>query len=425
MCIIAVYRENTPMLEEEIEVMWHYNPDGVGMAIYNKDNGKWKVEKGIMKLSDLLFKLKELNYLNNIVDTTVILHFRAATHGGVNKVLTHPFKIHTKDKEMFLFHNGVFSIHVPNSYRRYKDYKTAIDYTDYYLYSNYGYFDYKDKEQDEAIEFEDMLDPLTFSRHSDTSLVAKYLSELNFESEKIITLLKNPIMEEIISHSRLCICVENEPEPTLIGNWEFSNNRSFSNSGYKYSRKYTSTCDVTSLISKKSYTDYEKDKFLTENSNSYCDTGKRVEKEIDIDSIDTYDNFSIIKYKNLHFTLLEDHNIALLDYYFPSKIQSDDSKISLKFDKKKKHIKLVIQSENNEREYTVSFYDEKEYDVEKIDDRKFIMTSDGELYVANINRKNQIVLDKLMDEFVQFPKVKYFYDSNSKRLYKLKKQVFF
>jgi glutamine phosphoribosylpyrophosphate amidotransferase len=109
MCVIFVCRDRLPT-EDELRATWARNSDGAGVAWWDGKKVRWR--KGLMRLSEVLELLPQLS-------VPCVLHFRAATHGGVVPELTHPFIISTtrpyslelrgalRKEEALLFHNGV------------------------------------------------------------------------------------------------------------------------------------------------------------------------------------------------------------------------------------------------------------------------------------------------------------------------------
>ena len=103
------------------------NKDGGGIAWIDGDVVRW--EKGIHVTADYI---KTLIKKENIKEPFVV-HFRIATHGGVNDELCHPFALSPEsddlatsgsDKEGVMFHNGVW--------HNYKDFamKTLLNRSD-------------------------------------------------------------------------------------------------------------------------------------------------------------------------------------------------------------------------------------------------------------------------------------------------------
>lgn len=92
MCIIAAKPAGTKMPDQEtIRRMWYGNPDGAGI-MYALD-GKVRIEKGFMKLSDLETRLDEIRKTVDLDATGVVMHFRITTHGGTRPENCHPFPI--------------------------------------------------------------------------------------------------------------------------------------------------------------------------------------------------------------------------------------------------------------------------------------------------------------------------------------------
>lgn len=73
---------------------WENNPDGAGL-MYNDGTGV-VIHKGFTKFKGFYKYLTQLDRQVDLKDKDVVLHFRIATSGGVNRECTHPFPI-TKD----------------------------------------------------------------------------------------------------------------------------------------------------------------------------------------------------------------------------------------------------------------------------------------------------------------------------------------
>ena len=114
MCVILEFNGSKPehvsgnILKEAEEG----NKDGGGIAWIDGDVVRW--EKGIHVTADYV---KSLIKKEKIKEPFVV-HFRIATHGGVNDELCHPFALSPEnddlatsgsDKEGVMFHNGVWS----------------------------------------------------------------------------------------------------------------------------------------------------------------------------------------------------------------------------------------------------------------------------------------------------------------------------
>lgn len=118
MCIIAAKPMGVKMPSEDtIENMWFRNPDGAGfMYAYN---GKVHIEKGFMKLKDLLSALDTVKKTVDLDKVSMVLHFRIATHGGVIPGNTHPFPVSSSmgalqklkcTASLGVAHNGIIDI---------------------------------------------------------------------------------------------------------------------------------------------------------------------------------------------------------------------------------------------------------------------------------------------------------------------------
>ena len=123
MCIIAssAIGVNLPT-NETIETMWFKNPDGAGF-MFNKD-GKVIIRKGFMTLPDFMTAIEELKKEIDVVNTSVIMHFRIGTHGGNTPENTHPFPVVgvesmlkklTAQCSIGMAHNGIINSVKPRS----------------------------------------------------------------------------------------------------------------------------------------------------------------------------------------------------------------------------------------------------------------------------------------------------------------------
>lgn len=92
MCIIAAKPAGVAMPSEEtIFQMWSSNRDGAGFMYAKK--GKVHIEKGFMHYEDFHDAIEKLSKSNDMTKLPLVMHFRIATHGGVNPANTHPFPI--------------------------------------------------------------------------------------------------------------------------------------------------------------------------------------------------------------------------------------------------------------------------------------------------------------------------------------------
>ena len=118
MCIIAIKPAGVKMpAMKTIENCWHNNPDGAGLMY--AAGGSVHIEKGFMTLKEFKAALKRLEKTVDVVNTSIVLHFRITTHGGTSPGNTHPFPVTeklpllqmTKSKAtLAVAHNGVIDI---------------------------------------------------------------------------------------------------------------------------------------------------------------------------------------------------------------------------------------------------------------------------------------------------------------------------
>lgn len=110
MCVICIKKKGVNLPSDEIiKKMWNTNSDGAGVMY--PDNGKVHIEKGFFNVEKFIERVHELDESN-----TIIMHFRIATHGGVNAGMTHPFPLTCKENEIVatdiltdvgIAHNGI------------------------------------------------------------------------------------------------------------------------------------------------------------------------------------------------------------------------------------------------------------------------------------------------------------------------------
>lgn len=114
MCVIAAKPAGVKMpTQEQMEVMWLNNPDGAGI-MYVLD-GKVHIDRGYMRLSAFLQRLRELSKTIDFDAIPVVLHFRIASAGGVKPENCHPFPLTASEwiirqlrctAELGMAHNG-------------------------------------------------------------------------------------------------------------------------------------------------------------------------------------------------------------------------------------------------------------------------------------------------------------------------------
>lgn len=75
---------------------WNANPQGAGYMVSDPSTRMVIGKKGFMKFDDFMKELSDpkLDKMN------VVIHFRIATHGGVNEKATHPFPVSDKTDDL-------------------------------------------------------------------------------------------------------------------------------------------------------------------------------------------------------------------------------------------------------------------------------------------------------------------------------------
>jgi len=109
MCQIFVCTEDRPTLETMRDAE-HLNSDGAGVAWEESGGIRWEKGLDMDGVHDLLFKQE--------ISLPYVVHFRSASQGGKDMLLTHPFPLnataHTalsgKEKKGVLFHNGTWGM---------------------------------------------------------------------------------------------------------------------------------------------------------------------------------------------------------------------------------------------------------------------------------------------------------------------------
>lgn len=104
MCLIIVQPVNTPFLApEDFDLAFEHNADGAGLAY--SAQGKLVVDKPYFRAHQ--FYDAYLAALTKRTAGPVVLHFRYATHGGIDQRNTHPHL--TCNQTIAVFHNGVLA----------------------------------------------------------------------------------------------------------------------------------------------------------------------------------------------------------------------------------------------------------------------------------------------------------------------------
>jgi predicted glutamine amidotransferase len=98
MCIAIYKPESMNLTELSLKNSWEHNPDGAGFMY--AENEQLTVVKGLMSYDEFMTTFEPHK------DKKAILHFRIATHGGINRENTHPFVVHDN---LAMVHNGIIS----------------------------------------------------------------------------------------------------------------------------------------------------------------------------------------------------------------------------------------------------------------------------------------------------------------------------
>jgi hypothetical protein len=104
MCIAIYHNANCVLSESEIRASWNNNPDGGGFSYFDQ-NGDIKIEKH-MKLKQFMAAYYDA-IDKHASRSPFSVHFRIATHGGVNIENCHPFM---PNGGTSLIHNGIIPV---------------------------------------------------------------------------------------------------------------------------------------------------------------------------------------------------------------------------------------------------------------------------------------------------------------------------
>lgn len=111
MCIAIKNTRNT-ISKKTLRNCWNNNDMGAGI-LYINQAGHLSDFKELVSFDNFY---KAYQYIRSITKHPVILHFRIATHGKINKENCHPFYVSEK---LGFVHNGIISIDTP--YKEYSD----------------------------------------------------------------------------------------------------------------------------------------------------------------------------------------------------------------------------------------------------------------------------------------------------------------
>jgi len=187
MCVIAVKPKNSVLSYEDAMLMWEANSHGAGFCVWDEKSRTWKMKKGFMSFEALWREMEPFTREGAIL----VAHFRIVSRGKVCPEQTHPFEITLEEGAAYLFHNGTLEIHLTQG-------------------------------------------------SSDTYEVAYQLSQLKLNKKQLKLLLeKGGLLERVRAHSRFAVCLPDEEEPFLVGQWEEVGGLKVSNSYWCFGRTFT------------------------------------------------------------------------------------------------------------------------------------------------------------------------------------------
>jgi hypothetical protein len=99
MCQAIVKPADEKIQKEVLQRAWTQNPNGAGIAYVDEEKGAVRIEKGYMKFKNLWRAYKKHE------SKTLLIHFRYATHGAVNRENCHPFSV----GDGAMMHNGILN----------------------------------------------------------------------------------------------------------------------------------------------------------------------------------------------------------------------------------------------------------------------------------------------------------------------------
>lgn len=104
MCIAILTKPGKVLNADVFKRCWMFNRNGFGMAFVNGIDGNVEIDKGWMTVDNALRQYHRIAEDRKCADRPMLLHFRAATVGGINEENCHPFKV----KGGAMIHNGTF-----------------------------------------------------------------------------------------------------------------------------------------------------------------------------------------------------------------------------------------------------------------------------------------------------------------------------
>jgi len=187
MCVITYKPINTVLSKEDARLMWEANSHGAGFCVWDEKSRTWKMKKGFMTFEALWNEVEPYTREGSIL----VVHFRIVSRGRVCPEQTHPFEITLEEGIAYLFHNGTLDISLSQG-------------------------------------------------SSDTFELAYQLSQLKLNKRQLKLLLKEGgLLERVRAHSRFAVCLPDEEQPFLVGQWEEVRGLKVSNSYWNFGRTYT------------------------------------------------------------------------------------------------------------------------------------------------------------------------------------------
>ena len=139
MCIAIAKPKNIEIPSENVLYQcWMNNPDGAGFSFAYE--GKVFIKKGFMTWDSFLNSFNFWNQKLNFKKLGLLIHFRIATHGSVDKSMTHPFPIDSDEgalskpeyvTDYAVVHNGIITLTSCKASRSHGLSDTAIFIKDY------------------------------------------------------------------------------------------------------------------------------------------------------------------------------------------------------------------------------------------------------------------------------------------------------
>jgi hypothetical protein len=187
MCVIAYKPRNSVLSYEDAKLMWEANSHGSGFCVWDEKSRTWKMKKGFMQFEALWNEVEPFTRKGSIL----VVHFRIVSRGRVCPEQTHPFEIAVEEGVAYLFHNGTLDINITQG-------------------------------------------------SSDTYELAYQLSQLKLRKEQLKLLLREGgLLERVRAHSRFAVCLPDEEEPFLVGQWEEVGGLKVSNSYWCFGKTFT------------------------------------------------------------------------------------------------------------------------------------------------------------------------------------------